>query len=115
MSLRTDYTGALDSKLAEARAAGRNVVIDASNEPNPVAGFSTALVAAANQGKKEFTYTVSVGYQPQDLRLEGPLWFAFRSGVLQGLLEQDIMLNEADVKLNTSDQLSTSIDINFTF
>ena len=115
MSLRTDYTGTLDTKLAEARAAGRAIVIDSANEPNPIAGLTTAITAAANAGQKTFTYTASVGYQTVDLRREDALWDAFRTGIIQGLAEQDIMVNESAVSLNVSDQLSTQVDINFTF
>ncbi len=115
MSLRTSYTGAPDTKLAEARVEGRAMIIDENNEPNPLADVVNAMAAAAAAGKKVFVYTATVSFQPADLRLKGPLWEAFRSGVLQGLLEQDIMLNEAAVTLNTGDQLSTAIDIKFTF
>jgi len=115
MSLRTTYTGTLDSKLAEARVEGRKIVIDVSNEPNPVTSLSAELTAAANKGEKKFIYNASVGYQPQDLRLDGALWEAFRTGVLQGLSEQDVMFNEVEVVLNTSDASATSVDLNFTF
>jgi hypothetical protein len=115
MSLRTDYTGTLDTKLAEAITEGRKIVIDENNEPNPVAALSTALAAAANKGQKEFTYTASVGYQPEDLRQLGPLWMAFKTGVVQGLAEQQILETEFTVELNTSDQLATKVDITFTF
>lgn len=110
MSLRTDYTGALDTKLAEAREAGRTFVV-ADN----LAAISAALVAAANQGEKEFTFTQTLSYQPQDLRLLGPLWDAFKTGMYQGLAEEDLMQNEATISLNTSDQLSTKVDIKFSF
>jgi len=113
MSLRSNFTGALDAKLAEARAAGRNVVIDRNNEPDPVSGLSNAMAAAALQGKKSFTYNAPATFQPEDLRLDGDLWQAYRSGILQGLFEQDIMANEVDVKLNVSDQVNTSVDIIF--
>lgn len=115
MSLRTDYTGALDSKLAEARAAGRNVVIDSSNEPNPLASLTTAMTDAANKGQKSFTYTADVGYQSADIRTGGFLWDAFRTGIIQGLAEQDIMVNEQDVVLNLDDQQVTKVDIKFSF
>ena len=115
MSLRTDYTGALDTKLAEARAAGRNVVIDSVNDPLPVTSLTDAMTAAANSGNKEFTYTATVGYQSADIRTGGCLWEAYRTGIIQGLAEQDIMVNESDVVLNLSDQQSTQVDINFKF
>jgi hypothetical protein len=115
MSLRVTYTGALDAKLAEAKLEGRKLVIDENNEPNPVSGLADALQVAASQGKKEFTYNVSAGYQSEDLRLLGPLWEAFKTGVIQGLSEQDILVSEADVVLNTGDQMATSVDIVFKF
>lgn len=115
MSLRTDYTGALDSKLAEARAAGRNVVIDSVNDPDPVAALTTAMTAAADSGKTSFTYTASVGYQSADIRTGGNLWEAYKTGIIQGLAEQDIMVHESAVQLNLTDQQTTQVDISFTF
>jgi secreted protein with Ig-like and vWFA domain len=110
MSFRTTYTGALDTKLAEARAAG-STFITVTNS----AAITTGLTDAANKGQKKFTLNYSVSYQPSDLRLLGPLWEAFKTGVEQGLASQDIMGNEVTVKLNTADNLSTSVDLLFTF
>ena len=110
MSFRTTYTGALDTKLAQARAAGRSFVVT-----DNVLTIPTALSAAADRGQKKFTISYSVSYQPADLRLLGPLWEAFKTGVLQGLAEQDMMGNEVVVKLNTGDTLATSVDMVFTF
>lgn len=110
MSFRTTYTGALDTKLAEARAAGQTFVVTTNT-----AAINTGLTDAANKGQKKFTLTYSVSYQPSDLRLLGPLWEAFKTGVEQGLASQDIMGNEVTVKLNTTDNLATSVDLVFTF
>jgi secreted protein with Ig-like and vWFA domain len=110
MSLRLTYTGALDTKLAQARTAGSDFV-----GVDNLAAITTGLSAAAAKGQKKFTLNYPVSYQPADLRLLGPLWEAFKSGVEQGLAAQDIMGNEVVVKLNTSDQLSTSIDLSFSF
>lgn len=110
MSLRTNYTGALDSKLAEARAAGVTAVATTN-----LAAITSAMSAAAARGQKKFTVNFSVSYQPADLRLLGPLWEAYKTGVLQALAAEDLMGNEVTVSLNTSDQLATSIDLKFQF
>lgn len=110
MSLRTNFTGALDTKLAEARAAGRTAVVTTN-----LAAITSAMDTAAAAGKKIFTVNYAVSYQPADLRLKGPLWHAYKSGVLEGLSSEDIMGNEVTVELNVADQLSTSIDLKFTF
>jgi hypothetical protein len=110
MSLRTDYTGTLDTKLAEARAAGLSFVT-----VDNLADITTQMAAQANKGVKSFTLTFTVTYQPEDLKLLGPLWSAFQSGVLQGLHSEDIMANEVAVSLNTSDTVTTRVDLAFTF
>jgi hypothetical protein len=110
MSLRTTYTGAIDAKLAEARADGKDWVLT-----DNLAGITSGLTAAANKGQRKFTLNFAVTYQPADLRLLGPLWYAYQSGIIEGLAAQDIMVNECVVKLNTSDMLSTSIDLAFSF
>lgn len=110
MSLRTDYTGALDTKLAESRAAGRTLVLTTE-----FAAITTEMAAAAAAGIKEFTITVGATFQSADLRLETALWEAHRTGILQGLAEEDLMGNEVTVELNTQDQTTTRIDMNFKF
>jgi cytochrome c553 len=45
----------------------------------------------------------------------GPLWPAYRSGILAALYYQDIMENEVTVNLNTSDQINTAVDLIFHF
>lgn len=110
MSLRTTFTGAIDTKLAEARTDGKDWVLT-----DNLANITSGLTAAANKGQRKFTLTYSATYQPADLRLLGPLWEAYKSGIYEGLASQDIMGNEVIVKLNTSDQLSTSIDLTFSF
>ena len=110
MSLRTDYTGAFDTGLAEARAAGSDFVLVTN-----LASITSDMALAADQGKREFTLNYTVTYQPSDLRLLGPLWRAFQTGVTEGLASEDLMLNEVTVSLNTSDSLSTSVDLIFDF
>ena len=110
MSLRTDYTGAYDTKLAEARAAGRDNVLVTN-----LAAITSAMATAATAGNSTFTVTVTVGYQPQDIRTAGNLWSAFKSGMEEALSSEDIMSNEVSVTLNTSDSIATQVDLNFTF
>jgi hypothetical protein len=110
MSLRTDYTGTLDAKLAAARAAGLSfVTID------NLASITTDMAAQANKGVKSFTLTYATTFQPDDLRLNGPLWEAYKSGILQGLSSEDIMGNEVIVSLNTADTVSTRVNLTFSF
>ena len=68
MSLRTDFTGALDTKLAEARQAGYDFI-----KVTNLASITSGMATAAAQGKKQFTLNYSVSYQPSDLRLLGNL------------------------------------------
>jgi Mrp family chromosome partitioning ATPase len=110
MSLRTNFTGTLDAKLAQARTAGYNSVLTDS-----LTAITTAMTNAGNQGKSTFTVNIAVTYQPADLRLLGALWYAYQTGVVEALAEQDIMMNEVTAVLNTSDQLATSLDLKFAF
>ena len=111
MSLRTDYTGGLDTAFNSAIAAGNDFVTSVPN----LAVISVAMAAAVVKGEKDFTYTGVVSFQPEDLRLEGPLWEAFKSGVLEGLASESILQTEVTITLNTSDQLTTKVDIAFSF
>jgi len=108
MTLRTTFTGALDTKLAEAKTAGYTwAVVD------NLAAITTEFTTSANKGVRKFTVNLPVSYQPEDLRLLGSLWSAYQTGIAQGLAEQDIMVNEVVIKLNTADQMTTSIDLSF--
>ena len=110
MSLRTGYTGSMDAKLAQARQAGHDFIAVTN-----LAQITVDMAASAAQGKRTFTLNYSASFQPDDLRLEGPLWEAYQSGVSEGLTAEDIMQNEVSVVLNTSDTVSTSIDLVFNF
>ena len=110
MSLRTDYTGTLDIKLAAARVAGNSFVII-----DNLADITTQMATQADKGVKVFTLTFATTFQPDDLRLEGCLWEAYRSGILQGLSSEDVMGNEVSVTLNTSDTVSTRVNLSFSF
>lgn len=110
MSLRTSYTGALDTKLSEARTNGRDFILVTN-----LAFVTTEMTNAANQGKKTFTINLTLSYQPDDLRLNGPLWDAYKSGIEEAMFSEDVMGADVTVELNTSDTLTTSVDLNFTF
>ena len=110
MSLRTDYTGTLDTKLAAARTAGFTFVT-----VDNLANITTDMATQANKGEKSFTLTYTTTFQPDDLRLNGCLWEAYKSGILQGLHSEDIMGNEVLVALNTDDSVSTRVNLTFSF
>lgn len=121
MSLRTDYTGALDTALALARGTGYNhfhndaADSDLSGTPGIKDTITADMASAAAQGLKTFTLTYIVTFQPNDLRLGGPLWSAYQSGVREALYSEDLMGNEVVVNLNTSDAAILQVDLVFTF
>lgn len=112
MSLKTDYldgANGFNQKMKDAADAGAQWVID--NQ----ATITTNLQANAAKGLKSFTITLTVTYEPNNLRLEGLHWQSFRAGVLKGLITEDIYDYECSVKLNTSDNIETKIDLVFDF
>lgn len=110
MALRDTYRTALDAKLIEARDAGITWV-----SVTNLAAITAAMSAAAAQGKVNFTITLPVSYQPSDLRLNGKLLDAFKTGIYSALSDQNIMKNEVVANLNLGDQLTTQMDLVFTF
>jgi len=110
MSLRTDYTGAIDSALAAARTAGNALIVTDS-----LAAITAAMIAAANTGTKTFTVSLTATYQPIPLRTQGPLWLAYKSGIIEGLASQDLMEGDVAVVIDLSDTVTTSVSLNFTF
>lgn len=110
MSLRTDFTGAYDTKVAEARAAGRTSIVT-----DNMAFITSEMATAAAAGNSTFTVTITVGYQPSDIRTAGNLWSAYKSGIEEALSSEDVMSNEVTVALNTTDAITTQVDLNFTF
>lgn len=113
MSLRTTYMGALGSSYSSARAAGRLMICDVGG--TPVSALVTQMTNSAASGNTNFTYRASVTFQPADLRLQGPLWTAFKTGVMEGLASQDVLINEYTMSLDTTDSVNTYLIINFTF
>ena len=112
MSLKTDYldgaTG-FNAKMADAAAAGRQWVVDNG------ANITQSLQANAAKGLKEFTVSLVVTFEPNNLRLQGIHWQSFRSGIIEQLSSEDIFTYECEVKLNTSDNIETRIDLEFNF
>lgn len=110
MTLRTTYTGGLDSKLAQARQAGYDAVMTTN-----LAFITTGLTNAANSGLTSFSITFTVSYQPNDIRLKGNLYDAYKTGILQAFASQDIMNQEVVVSLDTSDTVITLAVLTFSF
>lgn len=110
MSLRTTYTGAYDSKVAQARQTGNNDILITN-----LAALTTAITNAANQGLSKFSWDYIVSYQPSDIRLKGNLWEAYKTGVMQALASENIMFNEVTVSLDLSDDTDTLVVLSFTF
>jgi len=110
MSLRTDFTGAYDTKIAEARTAGKDSILTTN-----LAYITAQMALASGAGKQSFTVTITVSYQPQDIRTAGNLWEAYKSGVEEGMASEDVVGNEVSVELNTSDTVTTQVDLVFSF
>jgi hypothetical protein len=108
MALRDTYRTALDAKLIEARDAGATWVTVTN-----LTVITTAMTNAAAQGKVSFTVTLPVTYQASDLRLNGKLLDAFKTGIYAALSAQNIMRNEVVANLNLGDQLTTQMDLVF--
>lgn len=112
MSLKTDYlngsTGFYE-QMDDVFAQGEAWVTSNSS------AISAALISNAAKGLKTFTVTLGVSFEPSNLRLLGYHWKSFQAGVIAGLAAQQIYDYECSVELNTSDSLSTSLDLKFTF
>jgi len=109
MTLRTDFTGLLDTKLQEAHDAGVTF-IGTSN-----AIIATAMSNAAASGLKTFTVNLTPTFQPADLRLGGNLWYAYQSGILGAIAIEGIMGNEVTATLDTTDAVTLVMDLTFSF
>jgi hypothetical protein len=110
MTLRTDYLGTLDTKVVEAQTQGASVI------STNLAAITSEMQTNANGGYKTFTVKVAIGYQPEDLRKEGNLWSAFRSGAESYIIgTENISGNEFTLTLDKLDDTVLYLDINFTF
>lgn len=112
MSLKTDYLNGSDGftqKMQDASQAGSDWVVTNRND------IVTELMSSAAKGLKEFTITLDVAYEPNNLRLQGLHWRSFQSGIISALIVEEIHAYEVNVKLNTSDNVVTKIDLVFDF
>ena len=117
MTLRTDYISALDSKLAEARASGLAQVVNYAADivPGQKDVIETGFSVAASKGLKSFVIKINVTFQPAEIREKGPLWDAYKTGVIQGLASEDLMEGDVVVSLDLSDQSDTYVALTFSF
>lgn len=112
MSFRQDYydnaTG-LNAQLIDAFTNGQTLVTTNATT------ISSALQTAASQGKTTFTVNLVTIFKPTALRLQGLLLEAYLAGVSQQLGTNNIFNFECIPSLNTSDSVTLSVDLNFTF
>ena len=112
MTLKDDYyTGStgLQTQLDNSFDAG--VALITANR----AAISSALIAAAAAGNVAFVVTLTTSYLPDYLRLKGLLLKAYLCGISSALAVENVYAYECVPTLNTSDNMSTRIDLNFTF
>ena len=110
MSLRTDYTDAFDVVMNAARTAGNDFLLVTS-----AVTIAAELAAASAAGKKIFTITLAPTYDPAYLKLLGPKWLAFKSGMEEALYSEDVISSEVSVAENCGDVSTFQVDLNFTF
>jgi len=110
MSLRTNFTGALDTKLVEAHDAGVTFIATTN-----LAFLTTQMATAAASGLKKFTVNLNPSFQPTDLRLGGNLWYAYQSGVLSALAAEGVMGNEIVATLDKTDAVTLVMALTFSF
>jgi len=112
MTLRQDYfesTTGIQNQLLDAFTNGGTLV--SAN----MATLSQGLITAASQGQTTFTVNIITTFKPTALRLKGILLQAYLDGIKDALAAQNIYSFECVPALNTGDQMTTSIDFNFTF
>ena len=110
MTLKTDYTGALNTALTDAFTNGTALVT--AN----LTTLSSGLTAAAANGQSVFTVFVTTAYLPEALKLNGTLLKAYLAGVYAGLTAQGIYHTyEVTLSLDTSTVGTNKIKFSFTF
>jgi len=116
MSLKTDFydgsTGLL-TQCDNAFAAGVTFITT-----DNLTSLSDDLKEQAAFGLTTFTLTYVTSYNPVALRGNkgnNLILKSYLAGVVSGLAEQSIYAFECTPKLNVTDTVTTSIDLNFTF
>jgi len=109
MSLRTSFTGALDTAINAAIVAG------AAWGLTNTADIGTALTTAAGLGKVTATYSASAAHNPAGIILQGTIWNAFQSGIYEYLISEDIMYSELAYSVAAVDATTNTVTITFTF
>jgi hypothetical protein len=112
MSLKTTYldgANGFTQKMTAVFAAGQDLVLNSNSL------LESELELNASKGQKKFTVNIQVLFEPDNLRLNGIHQQTFFAGVSSQLMLEDIYDYEFSLKLNVSDQISTSIDILFKF
>jgi hypothetical protein len=112
MSLKTDYldgASGLTQQMIEVFGEGASYVTAS------LATLQSELQTAASKGQTAFTVTLTVAFEPENLKLKGMHWESFRAGIISQLAVEEIYSYEVGVELNESDQVTLQIDFNFNF
>ncbi len=110
MTLKTDYTTALNTALTTAFNEGNAFVT------TNLTILSTSLTTAAAAGQNTFTVFVTTSYLPEALKLNGNLLKSYLAGIYAGLTAQGIYHTyEVALSLDTSTVGTNKIKFSFTF
>ena len=117
MSLREDYsgdcTGGFHNDMATVHQAGVDFVGTEGSPGAAYSALSTGLADAATKGLDSFTITVSVTFEPDNLKLNGKHQQTFFAGIEDALSAEGIYPFYVTLALNTADSLDTKVDFNF--
>jgi hypothetical protein len=112
MSLKTDYldgASGLTQQMIGVFDEGKNYVT------NLLSTLQAELQSAASKGQTQFTITLGVAFEPENLKLKGRHWESFKAGVYAQLAIEEIFDYEVEVALNESDQINLQLDLKFNF
>lgn len=109
MSLRTDYTGGIDTAINAAIVAG--IAFGTTNQT----AIATALNNAAALGKTTIEYYEVEAHNSAGIILQGKIWNAYKSGLIRYFADQDIMYSELTISVTEVDGSSNQVSITFTF
>lgn len=118
MSLKEDYsgvcTGGFDSDMMTVYQAGVDYVGTLALPGIAYPQLSTALMNSAGAGIKNFTASILVTFEPDNLKLGGIHQQTYFAGIIDALTHEGIYSMYVALSLNTTNTVDLKVDFNFT-
>ncbi len=121
MTLKTDYTTALNTALTNAFTAGEAFATANIGYSDPPTNqvplpLTAACKTAAASGQNTFTVFLTTSYNPEALKLNGNFLKSYLAGIYYGLTAQGVYHTyEVTLSLDTSTVGTNKIKFSFTF